>query len=201
MLERFYAKEGDSDIAAIFKTKGFAHDWSLRDGGNGTLMMAALPPILRTLLVTDGTVTKCLESYFWEPVNVEGVTQVIERTEAEISWLNLGAGVEVLTRAVRLVGASSGTIYAEAFSVIRIDLLPPRLRESLLSGALGIGELIRECELETYRELLEIGYVTLPLDAGNERSTSESVFRAYRIWLGHQPALLVSEYFAVEVFR
>src|SRR5262245_31461994 len=32
---------------------------------------AGLPPLLRALLLTDGTVTKVLEAYLWEPIRVE----------------------------------------------------------------------------------------------------------------------------------
>ena len=36
-----------------------------------------LPPLLRILLVTDGTVTKTLEAYYWERISVDQLAQAL----------------------------------------------------------------------------------------------------------------------------
>ena len=42
-------------------------------------LVSTLPPILRSLLVTDGTISRVLEAYFWEPIDTEMIRQ--ERLE------------------------------------------------------------------------------------------------------------------------
>ena len=79
-----------------------------------------------------------------------------------------------------------------AFSVIRPQEIPDELRDKLIAGTLGIGELIRNCGLETYRELLEIGSAN--------SVDGEHMYRTYRIVLNHKPAILVTEHFPIDVF-
>ncbi len=50
----------------LFNSKGWMPESTLSATDVTAVDFAALPPILRTLLVTDGTVTKTLEAYFSE---------------------------------------------------------------------------------------------------------------------------------------
>ena len=164
--------------------------------------MASLPPFLRTLLVTDGTVTKSLEAYFWEPVAVENLGQEVVPLARDTPWLGLERGAEVLHRRVRLVGGHSGTVYAHAESRIRLTRLPADLRDELRQGRIGIGELLRECGLETYRELLDFGVGPVQGLAHVFTVPDETlVHRTYRIAVGHQPAILITEHFPLSVYR
>jgi chorismate-pyruvate lyase len=202
MLQSYYDKRGPGGENLAFRSKGFvAPDWSLSGIDRKGITMASLPPFLRTLLVTDGTVTKSLEAYYWEPVRVDNVSNTVVTSESEIDWLDVRNGEEVIARGVQLRGGMSRTLYASAFSIIRMALIPEALRTRLLAGQLGIGELIRECGLETYRELLEFGYTTDMSRFGGPETNLECVYRTYRIILDHRPAILVSECFPVAVFN
>lgn len=202
MLEAYYDKRGDAGKYQVFRSKGFSADWKIGGAEREEVLMGSLPPFLRSLLVTDGTVTKSLEAYYWEPVSVQGVSQKVSDAEAGIDWLEIKAGDPVLGRYVQLRGNVSERTYANAFSIIRLELIPADLRSKLLDGSLGIGELIRNCGLETYRELMEIGLTDdLSLHGEYAESREECVYRTYRIILNHQPAILVTEYFPVKLFR
>jgi chorismate-pyruvate lyase len=111
-----------------------------------------LPAVLRTLLVADGTVTRLLEAYFWEPFRVRLLTQEHLREPASPS----GEEVERLHRIVVIEGASRGPL-VWARSVISLDRLEPQFRHALLKGDAGIGELIREDRIETYRHIDYVG--------------------------------------------
>jgi chorismate-pyruvate lyase len=201
MLSAYYAKRGVEPVYAIFRSRGFSADWEIEGAGHENVPMAALPPFLRTLLVTDGTVTKSLEAFYWEPIDVETVSQAVVQAEADIDWLDLGRGEEIIARRVKLRGRTSNVLYTLANSLVRPHLIPKALRARLMAGALGIGELIRDCGLETYRELLEIGVSgSMPPGGDAERATGPHIHRTYRIVVDGRPAILVTEYFPLAVF-
>jgi chorismate-pyruvate lyase len=186
-----------------FRTRGYVPEGFPLGSGDQALDFGALPPFLRTLLVTDGTVTKSLEAYFWESVQVENLGQSLERLTHDVEWLEVVAGDEVLRRRVRLVGETSGRIYTYAESLLRLGQLPPGLQEPIRQGRIGIGELLRECGLETYRELLDFGVEAVGEQAAtfNHREATGLVFRVYRISLGHHPAILITEKFPLSLYR
>ncbi len=201
MLSAYYAKRGVEPAYAVFRSRGFSPDWEIDGRDAGNMPMAALPPFLRTLLVTDGTVTKSLEAFYWEPIDVATISQAVVRAEDDIEWLDVGKGEEVIGRHVILRGRTSGVLYTRADSIIRPLLIPETLRARLMAGSLGIGELIRDCGLETYRELLEIGVGgALPEATDADAAPGAHVHRTYRIVVGGQPAILVTEYFPLAVF-
>lgn len=202
MLDSYYSKRGSGSETQAFRSKGFVGpDLALSNSDRKSLTMASLPPFLRTLMVTDGTVTKSLEAFYWEPVHVGNVSNQLETSASDIEWLGVSAGEEVIGRSVLLRGGSSQTLYASAFSIIRLALIPETLRSRLMAGQLGIGELIRECGLETYRELLEFGYTTDMSNFGGPETNIECAYRTYRIILDHRPAILVSECFPIATFN
>jgi chorismate-pyruvate lyase len=199
LLDLYYRRAADARPDR-FKSKGFDPEWRFDPEDGDGLAMARLPPFLRTLLVTDGTVTKSLEAYYWEPVTVACRANRQVAAREAVDWLEVPAGEALIARSVLLQGVRSGRTFASALSVIRVALIPEPLRESLLAGQLGIGELIRECGLETYRELREIGRSRDMGRYGGPCEPRECVFRSYRIIIGHRPAMLVTECFPIDVF-
>ena len=187
---------------AYFKSRGYVPGGIVINSKNESLQMEALPPFLRTLLVADGTVTKSLEAYFWEQIDVENLGQATTRLSDAAPWLNLAAGASVLERRVRLRGRESGRVYAYAQSLVQLEALPEHLRIDLQQGRIGIGELLRECGLETYREILDVGQtVELPLKAVFEFDPGDLIYRTYRIVIQHQPAIQITEKFPCSVYR
>jgi len=175
----------------------------LTNGEVKGLEMANLPPFLRTLLVTDGTVTKSIEAYFWETVNVENLGQGVVPMDRDLESLELGQGDEVLQRRVRLVGEDSGAIYAHAESLLRLDRLPEELNHELQAGRIGIGELLRERGLETYRELLGFGVESMGdlAEVFGGKDADLLVSRVYRIALNHHPTILITEKFPLLLYQ
>ena len=179
-------------MQAYFKSRGYVPGGVITNSKNEQFHMERLPPFLRTLLVADGTVTKSLEAFFWEQIEVENLGQAPIRLEHEVPALELLAGATVLERRVRLRGLESGREFALAHSLIKLDALPVHLREDLQQGRIGIGELLRERGLETYREILDVGQSTLAEDA---------IYRTYRIVIHQHPAIMITETFPCNVYR
>lgn len=189
-------------MQAYFKSRGYVPGGIVTNSKNESLHMEALPPFLRTLLVADGTVTKSLEAYFWERVEVENLGQELTYLSDAAPWLDLPAGAQVLTRRVRLRGADSGCVYAYAQSLIKLEALPAHLRDDLQQGRIGIGELLRERGLETYREILDVGQSTEPsLQAVFDFDPGDLIYRSYRIVIQHQPAIQITEKFPCSLYR
>jgi len=101
------------------------------------------------------------------------------------------AGDQVLTRQAQLRGADTGRTYADAFSVIRVERIPLAFRQRLIDREIGIGVLIRDSGLESYREVLDVGAAS---GAGAE------IFRTYRIIIDHAPVILITETFPVALY-
>jgi chorismate-pyruvate lyase len=133
----------------------------------GPVRPEQLSPLLRTLLVIDGTVTTFLSAWALEPVAVKPLSQrattlPVAGLPSAGSWLDASAGTAVLERSVVLVGAQSQRLFAFAESLICTERLPPALRGGLLSGGLSLGQLLRMPGFESRREGLWTGTSTLP---------------------------------------
>src|SRR5262245_26926616 len=86
---------------------------------------ADLPPFLRVLLVTDGTVTRSLEAYFLEPIEVRVLAHAETPSEEGHPEIDAARGDSVLERRVVLCGQASRRVFAFAESIFAIDRVPP----------------------------------------------------------------------------
>lgn len=197
MVQRYYDKLNAPGIPAPFRCDGFQRGGAIpRSGSREGLALAGVPPFLRALLVTDGTVTKILEAYFWEPVAVDTLAQELMTAERDIPWVEVGAGDQVLVRQAQLRGTDTGKVYATAFSVIRTERIPPAFRQRLIDREIGIGVLIRDSGLESYREVMEVGAADADILAAGD----DEVFRTYRIIIDGVPVILITETFPLALY-
>jgi chorismate-pyruvate lyase len=193
-MRRYYGRSLDDPSESPFRCDGYLPGGAIRDERGTALPLPDLPPFLRALLVTDGTVTKILEAYFWEPVAVDTLEQRFESAQAPVPWIGVAEGDSCLVRDARLRGVQSGRAFAEAFSLIRTELIPDDFRRRLIDREIGIGALIRDSGLESYREVLDVG-----LDRSSDGA--ESVFRTYRITIDGRPVILITECFPLALYR
>lgn len=126
-------------------------------------------------------------------MNVKVKLHNLVTLENEVLYINRSYGDQVLARTIELCGENTGTMYGQAESLICEELLPQRIRDDLRAQRLGIGELLRECGLETYREVLDIGSKLV------ENQTW--VWRTYRIVMARQPLIFITEQFPLSVFQ
>lgn len=200
MVKRYYDKSFTAPGRNPFRYEGFLRDGSIDRPDGRELPIATLPPFLRALLVTDGTVTKILEAYFWEPVEVQTREQDFVEAERPIDWIQVAAGDRVLVRRAQLRGSDSGQVYADAFSIIRTPLIPASFRQRLIDREIGIGVLIRDSGLESYREVLEVGVEADQTNGDAADCDSDLIFRTYRIFIDREPVILITESFPLTLY-
>jgi chorismate-pyruvate lyase len=160
--------------------------------------IGALDPLLRSLLFTDGTVTRALEAQTLARVAVE----VLEQTQASLPshaarYLDAEPDADCLRRRVAMsTSRSRPAVWAE--SHILLERLPDDFLELLNRGSQGIGGSIERSHLESRRELLWFGLGAAPSWAAPGTSPGSALVRLYRIFTDDRPALLICEAFAVE---
>ncbi len=182
----------------LFTSSGFLLDGQLSGPNGSAILIHSLPPFLRVLLTTDGTVTKSIESFFWEPLTVVNLGQKYIWLSQPAPVINKKEGERVLQRRVKLKGKHTLDEYVFAESLICTQYLSDNMRLDLEEGRVGIGELLRECGLETYREIISVGYD----EQGEGTMFNEpNVWRTYRIVMAHHPLIQITESFPLRAYQ
>lgn len=188
---------------SYFRSSGFLRDNIILTESGYKLDLSKLSPFLRTLLVTDGTVTKSLEAWFWEKVKIESISNRLETLEDKVLGLEVDNGDRVLQREVVLKGVQTNTTFATARSTVSLKHLPKEISIALEKGEIGIGELLREKGVETYRDIFNINYYSELLNSNSLLSllSAEILSRSYRIRVNGHPAIIVTEFFPIEIYK
>lgn len=192
---------------SYFRSSGFLQESIINTEAGLALDLTELPAFLRTLLVTDGTVTKSLEAWFWENVKIKTVSNYLEVLQDELVGLEVKSGDQVLHREVLLKGVQSNNVYACARSTVSLKHLPEEIGIALEKGEIGIGELLREKGVETYRDIFNINYfIDYPKNDSliallQTPIQTEVLSRSYRIRVNGHPAIIVTEFFPVNTYK
>lgn len=163
--------------------------------------LRTLTPYQRALLTIDGTVTKFIEAYRMEPVNVVLLDQQTHELEAAHPWLEIEQGTTVISRQVLLQGRYSRTLFAYAVSLLVHDQLPEAVREDLKVHPGGIGQVLIKNRLETRREVLWYGreHIDALPEPVCSMTDGRFISRTYRIICKGNPFMLINEKFPVSV--
>ncbi len=159
--------------------------------------LRTLTPFQRALVSIDGTVTKFIEAYTLEPVEIVRLQQQEQRLRIDHPWLAAPTGTTVIARQVLLSGKYSATIYAYAVSLLLIDRLPSDVLRGLDVEPAGLGRILLNSQLENRREVLWYGreqVADLP-EAIEVYTGNDFISRTYRIIVGNQPMMLINEKF------
>jgi len=188
---------------SFFRSSGFLSDSTIKTESGTSLDLTKLPSFLRTLLVTDGTVTKSLEAWFWENVKVEPTSNRLETLYTSVEGLEVKVGDKVLQREVLLIGCDSERIFAVARSTVSLKHLPLEVASALEKGEIGIGELLREKGVETYRDIFNINFISKVSDRDNllSKISCDVLSRSYRIRVNGHPAIIVTEFFPLSIYE
>jgi chorismate-pyruvate lyase len=155
-----------------------------------TLELASLTPLLRAFVVTDGTVTEFLEAYFLETIEIRKLSSLPKITQ------------DCYEREVLLVGKTSKQCYVHARSTIWLERLSVELRSGLLDSDRGIGRLLREYRVETYRQLLSYWSEPAGQLAGSFALDEDDplIGRTYDVYYQGQAIMRITERFPVALF-
>jgi len=182
--------------ASYFKSSGHLVNSQIKTDSGYLLDIKTLPAFLRTLLVMDGTVTKSLSAWFWEPVSVQAVYNKLETLTQPLEILGIKADDKILRREVSLNGKETQKTFACARSIVSMKHMPKNIGKSLEKGKMGIGELLQEQDIETYRDIFSIEQKDKLLDS----LAGDIVSRSYQIRVNGVPAIIVTEYFPVSLY-
>jgi len=163
----------------------------------GPVNLRTLTPFQRALLVIDGTVTKFIEAYTMEPIEVLRLAQQDIPLEEDLRWLEARSGTLVAAREAVLRGRYSHTFYAYARSWIVSERLSSEAAKRIEVDGEGLGRILNDQETETRREVLWYGRErTTDVPEMVLRSTGgEFISRTYRIIARKQPIMLITERF------
>lgn len=156
-----------------------------------------MTPFQRVLMVIDGTVTRFIEAYTLEPIEVVRLQQQTQLLYSPHAWLKTPANTEVIGRQVLLRGRQSSTVYAYAVSKLVPSRLPTELLNDLEVAPGGLGQVLLNNQIENRREILWCGrekIADLP-EAIRRLTGAEFISRTYRIVAGGQPVMLIEEKF------
>lgn len=148
-----------------------------------------LPPLLKVLISSDGTVSNMLEAWFNEAVAVKVEQTELEIPEHDLLLLNAAPGELAIRRQTQLVGKSSNTCYLTAEALILPARMAKETLECIQSHEAGIGKALRQTRSETLREVLDWGVA------------AEQAWRNYRIVMGGQPVILITEKFPIASYQ
>jgi len=165
-----------------------------RPDGVEEVELEMLDSFLRSLLFTDGTVTRALTVETLVPISVSPISQEELAVPAEFAgYLEVEPGANSVRRRVEIASGSTPLLWAESY--LLPDRLPPGFFSWLEVATDGIGQSLQS--LESFRELLWFGSDAVP-DWAPPGKADASIRRLYRLVSEGQPAILISESFRVE---
>ena len=163
------------------------------------LNFRALTPFQRALMVSDGTVTKFIEAYTLDPVEIIRLSQERYALEDDHPWLEAEKNTDVMLREVAISGIYSNNLYVYGVSHIVPERLPQDIRERLEVQGEGIGRILNDYRMEMRREVLWFGREKVADLPGKIASACDGDFisRSYRIIAEGKPIVLINERFPV----
>ncbi len=163
------------------------------------LDIVQLDPCLRTLLFTDGTVTRTLEVQSLRPARIEVVDQQTCAVSGHTArYLGLSDGDDCVRRRIEMFVGEFEAPAVRAESHIVPGRLPAEFLGLLAKSPEGLGEALERLMVESTRQLLWFG-LGQPPEWSKTTPGSEVLTRRYRVTTHGQVALVIAESFAVEV--
>jgi chorismate-pyruvate lyase len=124
-----------------------------------------------------------------ETGTVEQILSILTNSETEVNILKQKEDRELIIRDVCIVSKKDGETLVNAQSRFFLANLPKEIINQVRRKNLGIGNIIIDHELETFRKIIKIGY----------NSKSDSIFRVYHIIHRGKVAIQIREYFTSSI--
>jgi len=152
--------------------------------------LVRMDPILRILLMSDGSTTALLQALWLSPIRVEVVRQEelpLDPLTAE--FLKVEPGATALARDAWLTANGQRLVYAS--SIIVIEGLSRPLLRAVSDRQKPLGLLFQESGQPVVRDRLQIAFVSDSSTPKTPGQTADKPFwlRRYRLSLGTQPGL------------
>jgi chorismate-pyruvate lyase len=124
-----------------------------------------------------------------ETGTVEQILSILTNSETEVNILKQTENRELIIRDVCIVSKKDGETLVNAQSRFFLANLPKEIINQVRRKNLGIGNIIIDHELETFRKIIKIGY----------KSKSDSIFRVYHIIHRGKVAIQIRECFTSSI--
>lgn len=122
-----------------------------------------------------------------ETGTIEQILSILSNSKTEVKILKQKETPELIKRQICIINKITGERLAYAQSCIFPICLPKKVMEKIKEKNEGIGNIIVNSKLETFRDILKIGY----------DSNTKSVFRIYQIIHKRQVAFKIKEIFSI----
>ena len=134
-----------------------------------------IPPLLLIVVIQNGV--------------LESILQFLVRNDIEVSVLNQRESGSVLYRKICVRKKHDWVVIMHAESRIKTKNLPTVLRDRIIEGEKGIGGLIENLRIETFRHIKNIGF----------DRRQRAIYRIYDIYIRKQLAITIKEYFPIDL--
>ena len=129
----------------------------------------------KILLINNGTTEQFLQ------ILSNSLTKIVIMQQTEKN--------NIITRKINIITKDQGKILAVANSIIYLKNLPNKIKYEIRKGEKGIGMIILQNKLETYKRITEIGY----------NSKESYIYRKYKLLSGKHIISKVIENFSREI--
>ncbi|HEX2406927.1 MAG TPA: hypothetical protein VHJ38_06935, partial [Nitrososphaeraceae archaeon] len=130
----------------------------------------------KILLINNGTTEQFLQ------ILSNSLTKIVIMQQTEKN--------NIITRKINIITKDQGKILAVANSTIYLKNLPNKIKYEIRKGEKGIGMIILENKLETYKRITEIGY----------NSKESYIYRKYKLLSGKRIISRVLENFLIGIY-
>jgi chorismate-pyruvate lyase len=130
----------------------------------------------KILLINNGTTEQFLQ------ILSNSLTKIVIMQQTEKN--------NIITRKINIITKDQGKILAVANSTIYLKNLPNKIKYEIRKGEKGIGMIILENKLETYKRITEIGY----------NSKESFIYRKYKLLSGKHIISRVIENFLIRIY-
>lgn len=120
---------------------------------------------------------------------LESLLQVILKNDIEVDVRLQKKFGSLLYRKVQIRSRLNGTSIVYATSKIMTKNLPEALLDRIIEGKEGVGSIIEDLKIETFRKIKVIGY------SKKERA----LYRIYDIYIHRRLAITITEYFPIDI--
>lgn len=131
----------------------------------------------KILLINTGTTEQMLQVLFSSLTKV----LILQQTEKN----------DIITRKINIISNDEKKILVSASSIIYVKNLPNKIIDEIRKGEKGIGMILLENKLETYKRIIEIGYN--PADS--------FIFRKYVLLSRNHIISKIVENFSIGIYR
>ena len=134
-----------------------------------------IPPLLLIVITQNGF--------------LENILQLLFRNDIEVIVESQRESGSVLYRKICVRKKLDGLVVLHAESRIETKNLPTVLLDKIIEGEKGIGSLIENLRIETFRHIKNIGF--------DQRQ--KAIYRIYEIYIRKQLAITIKEYFPIDL--